>query len=189
MKLWFTSDLHFGHQNIINLCRRPFHSVDNMNKLLVENYNEVVSMNDIVYIVGDFAMGKIADTLEIANELNGYKVLVAGNHDRMFKEKGRVKWHHKYLDAGFNDVLYGQQKVLLSDDTWIDVCHFPYSGDSQEEDRYLDSRPQRRGNWLLHGHIHGKNRLSGEKQIDVGVDANGYYPVSEKEILDIIKGG
>ena len=82
MTTWFTADLHLGHRNIIEYCNRPFHDVDAMNDALVENWNEAVAPEDTVWIVGDFALGKIADTLPIASTLHGHKILVAGNHDR-----------------------------------------------------------------------------------------------------------
>ena len=63
MATWFTADLHFGHRNIIDYCNRPFRDVDAMNESLIENWNESIAADDTVWVVGDFALGKIADTL------------------------------------------------------------------------------------------------------------------------------
>ena len=56
--IYFTSDLHFNHANIIMLCNRPFQSVEEMNRVLIENWNNAVNKNDDVYVLGDFIMGK-----------------------------------------------------------------------------------------------------------------------------------
>ena len=82
MTTWFTADLHLGHRNIIDYCNRPFRDVEAMNNALVENWNESIAADDTVWIVGDFALGKIADTLPMVGALHGNKILVAGNHDR-----------------------------------------------------------------------------------------------------------
>jgi calcineurin-like phosphoesterase family protein len=84
MAIFFTSDLHFGHANIIQYCNRPFNSVEHMNGVLMSNWNSVVTEDDKVIVLGDFAMGKISETLPVAERLNGMKFLVPGNHDRCF---------------------------------------------------------------------------------------------------------
>jgi hypothetical protein len=68
---WFTADLHLGHHNIIDYCNRPFHDVHAMNDALVENWNEAVAPGDTVWVVGDFALGKIADILPLVSKLHG----------------------------------------------------------------------------------------------------------------------
>ena len=76
MKVFFTADLHFGHNNIIKHCKRPFQSVDDMDDALIDNWNAVVSNKDTVYICGDVGMCKPDKLLRILWRLNGAKHLV-----------------------------------------------------------------------------------------------------------------
>ena len=78
MATWFTADLHLGHRNIIDYCHRPFTDVDAMNRALIDNWNETVTENDTVWILGDFALGRIAETLPLVAELSGRRILLAG---------------------------------------------------------------------------------------------------------------
>ena len=115
MATWFTADLHLGHRNIIDYCDRPFTDVDVMNRALVDNWNEVVAEDDTVWIVGDFALGTIAETLPIVGELSGHKVLLAGNHDRCWAGHGRRAegWTERYLEAGFAEVVTTRRESPL----------------------------------------------------------------------------
>lgn len=85
MKNWYTSDHHFNHKNIIKYCNRPFASVDEMNEVMIERWNEVVGPGDVVYHCGDFAFGSARDIAGVLERLNGAKFLVLGNHDRKTK--------------------------------------------------------------------------------------------------------
>ena len=88
MSTWFTSDLHFGHVNIIQYSGRPFTDVDQMNTSLIDRWNALVQPGDDVWVLGDVAMGHIADTLPLVGRLAGYKRLLAGNHDRCWDGLG-----------------------------------------------------------------------------------------------------
>ena len=81
MEIWFTSDTHFGHSNILEYEKeaRPFESVETMNETLIERWNSVVHPHDTVYHLGDFCFGK--HNLSIAARLHGKKRLILGNHD------------------------------------------------------------------------------------------------------------
>src|SRR3990167_10184368 len=85
--IWFTSDTHFNHTNIINYCNRPFvfdgtPNVQSMNQALIEHWNANVSSSDVIYHLGDFSFGTKKQASDILHMLNGYKVLIKGNHDR-----------------------------------------------------------------------------------------------------------
>ena len=188
MTKWFTSDLHFGHANIIKYTERPYASVEEMNDDLVRRFNSVVNDGDDVWILGDLCMGKLDESLLWVEQLNGTKYLVPGNHDKMFGKDG-VKYanmRQKYLDAGIEKVT-DYQVVMSPRASNADglpipsvlACHFPYVGDHDDshEDRYPTYRPKDRGVLLAHGHTHGLWRKKG-RMIDVGVDAWGGYPVS-----------
>jgi calcineurin-like phosphoesterase family protein len=182
MTTWFTADLHFGHANIIGYCNRPFADAEAMNWSLIESWNDVVDADDTVWVLGDVALGRLADTLTLVSVLEGRKLLLAGNHDRCWAGHGkRAKgWTERYLDAGFAEVHQGHIPLRVTGHEVL-ACHFPYRGDSHERDRYTEHRPPDRGQWLLHGHVHERWRQRG-RMINVGVDVWGYRPVSEQVI-------
>ena len=75
-KNFYISDYHFGHSNIIKFDKRPFYSVDEMDRKMIENWNNVVGQDDTVYILGDFCWDTEDRWIEILNQLNGKKVLI-----------------------------------------------------------------------------------------------------------------
>jgi calcineurin-like phosphoesterase family protein len=187
--VWFTSDLHFGHRNIIQYTGRPYSSVEEMDQALIDNWNSRIAPEDEVYVLGDFSLYQ-KEVPETLAKLNGArKVLISGNHDRCFSEAygttSRIgkKWTNFYLNAGFSAVLkdllmpIGDQVVLLS--------HFPWQNKEATDQRYRDLRPVKKwGKQLLcHGHSHGKkeDRLK-DGALDIGCDAHDYMPWSLEEI-------
>lgn len=191
MTIWFTSDTHFGHKNIITYCNRPFDSVDEMNEVMVDRWNDTVSPDDQVFHLGDVAMGKIDQSIHHVSRLNGYKYLIPGNHDRCWagNRKRKAKDYDLYTDVGFQ---------LLSEHEWLAIGksseslgrmvglnHMPYEGDSHDADRFTDWRPPDRGGWLIHGHVHDKWKVN-DRQLNVGVDVWDFRPVSEAQVLEII---
>lgn len=82
-KVYFIADTHFGHDRIIEICNRPFADVEEMNAQLIQKWNNKVSDEDTVYILGDFCfkMSK-QDAIKILKQLKGKKVLIRGNHDK-----------------------------------------------------------------------------------------------------------
>jgi len=199
---WFTSDHHFGHARIIELCDRPFDSVDEMNSELVERWNARVGTEDTVYVLGDFAMGRIAETLPIVGKLNGRKILIPGNHDRCWAGEKRAhrrqEWTDRYLAAGFAGVYTYDRPlpIILADSTPALLWHFPYwsaEGDYQGRSDLDLLHPMNHGSWLLHGHVHNEWALS-YPQINVGVDTSeiltgglDFAPISEDEIIEAIR--
>jgi calcineurin-like phosphoesterase family protein len=183
--IWFTSDTHFGHSRIIELCDRPFSSVDAMNEGIIENWNALVKPNDLVFHMGDVAMGKIADSLPLVGRLNGRIALVPGNHDRVFS--GNKISHIERFTPEYLKVF----ETILPEWTGLDVlpvdfCHFPFAGDSHEDDRYTELRPVDNGQWLIHGHVHDEWKVRG-KQINVGVDVWDFRPVHLDQIMEVIR--
>jgi calcineurin-like phosphoesterase family protein len=183
MATWFTADLHLGHARIIELCNRPFFSVDQMNEAIINNWNTVVEDGDEVWVLGDVALGAIAETLPLVSRLKGNKMLVPGNHDRCWTGNERVRPVdiERYLDAGFLSIVPGP---VLHSEGWL-MSHFPYTGDSQGLDRHAAHRPEDRGNWLLHGHVHNEWLVNG-RQINVGVDMWNYHPASRAQIRSLM---
>lgn len=160
MKTFFTSDLHFHHTNVIGFCNRPFSSVEQMNDVLMSNWNSVVGEKDHVWFLGDFSFGTYEQTEKVLQQLKGIKHLVVGNHDR----KGRAEklfnrdWNRWFVER------HDYVRVKINGHKFV-LCHFPFSS-------------WERGYINLHGHLHS---LAGYKnkwrQWDVGVDANNYTPI------------
>jgi calcineurin-like phosphoesterase family protein len=187
---FFTSDLHFGHRNIIKYCDRPYNSVEWMNEELVANWNNMVLPEDTVYVLGDFSLSKDWAT-KYGPALNGTKHLIAGNHDHCHpihykkNEKKKQRMHKLYHDAGFSSIQ--TELTLEIAGQTVKLHHMPYSNDHTADERYKDLRPKDDGGWLLHGHVHRAWKVR-EKQINVGVDVWGFKPVPILEIERIILG-
>lgn len=188
---WVTSDTHLGHRRISELAGRPFdtsESTEEMDRTLVANHNSVVNPDDIVIHLGDLAMGSFETSLDFASQLNGTKFLIAGNHDRFFsgwKRKGQQATSRaRYEAAGFT-LLEEIVEVRVGDVTFL-ASHFPYSGDSHGEDRYVEKRPVDKGGFLVHGHTHSPfaTQDSMPRQFHAGVDAHNLFPVNGTVILD-----
>lgn len=160
MTLFFTADTHFADHRTINIHRRPFANVSDMDKALVEAWNAVVGPNDEVWHLGDVAR-RASDVPALLARLNGTKHLVRGNNDTIATGQS-IGW------ASVQD--YAEVTV---DDHLLVLCHYPFR----------NWNGQHRGARNLHGHSHGKLKpLLG--QHDVGVDARGFRPVTLADLLD-----
>lgn len=173
--IYFTSDLHLGHKNIVDLCKRPFADVDAMDAVLIDNWNRKVKKNDIVYLTGDVVWDKkkVAYYME---QLSGKKILVAGNHDSTWIKREECQ---KYFEE---IVLY--LEVHLNGHP-ITMCHYPmleWKSSREESKRKLG--------YLIHGHIH--NRIADEYRqlflqfnaLNAGVDVNDFAPVTFDELVE-----
>ena len=187
--VWFTSDLHLGHANIIKFCNRPFESVEEMNSSIIASINRHVPEEGVLFILGDAVMGKVSETLPLLAGIKATVKLVPGNHDRCWIGNGASsgKWVERYKqEGGISEILDGLVTETFQGQQFT-LCHFPATGDSREETRFVDHRPSRPG-WILHGHTHGAWRQDGE-MIDVGLDSWGGRPVSVEEIMEIVQSG
>ena len=160
MKTFITSDLHFGHKNIMKFCpvtRARFRDdVSYMNEAMVKEWNDMVAPEDLTYILGDVAFMSGSDAGRIVNRLNGTKILVEGNHDRKTLMDATFRNAfaevHKYLDINYN----GTKCVMF---------HYPIAEWDQ----------MHRGSVHFHGHLHGnKSGLEGFRALDAGMDATGF---------------
>jgi len=174
--MWFTSDHHFWHNNIIEYDNRPFDHLNHMHYELIRRWKIYVHPDDEVYYLGDFALRDNKATLDLLTELPGKIIFVKGNHDMKTNKLKRVC--HTVVDEAV--IKLGSHRIRLS--------HYPYHSDHTEEDRYLDKRPHNDGKWLIHGHIHDLWTVK-EKMINVGVTQWNYTPVHANSILEIINKG
>jgi calcineurin-like phosphoesterase family protein len=162
-RVWFTSDTHFNHQAIIDYCGRPFRTPDGhldvqkMNEALVANWNATVGPNDTVYHLGDFAFGPTPLAARWAARLNGHKVLVKGNHDRLTVTA--------YRSMGFERI---EKRWKLGR---IYLIHWPPP----------DFAAPFGCEVVLCGHVHENWARQGDC-INVGVDVRGFRPVSLEEL-------
>jgi calcineurin-like phosphoesterase family protein len=174
----FTSDLHFGHKNIIRFCDRPFLNVDDMTEKLIKLYNDKISHKDKVLFVGDIFFCSNKQAREILSQMNGEKYLVTGNHDaqpydmisRGFiwtAEKLHVRWEHKNI-------------VISHYDYWD--LRSPYDHRYEEKRHPLNLN---RMEVLIHGHTHQKTKRL-LNQVHVGVDAWDYAPARYEEIVPLL---
>ena len=185
---WFTSDTHFWHKQILNYDERPYSSLEQMEEQLISNWNNVVSKNDIVYHLGDFAFGNPKRWKSITDRLQGSITLIRGNHDIQngaTLKRLVVDGVPIFNDVGDLEVVHiGEYRVMLS--------HYPYI-DSGFDGRMPEYAPNNTGLWLLHGHTHKTGHGPFEldkcrgKMINVGCMLWDYSPISENEILQIIR--
>lgn len=186
MTIWFTSDQHYGHRNIITYCNRPFKDVDDMTEQLIANHNSVVKDGDTVYHLGDFSMSEKM-VQPVLSRLNGVHILIPGNHDRCHPTHKKCKCvdaeRRKYLEYGFTDVL----DLIVPDFHGFLLCHMPRVEDGRHGERYSQYRPVvKTGQWQLHGHIHQLWKIrESERMINVGVDAFDYKPVSLETLIEL----
>lgn len=204
MKTWFTADPHFGHKNIIEYCKRPFSSVEEMNKGLLHGINSTVGAGDRLVILGDVCMGKLEESMSFLQRIEAEEIiLVPGNHDRWslaYKHRGtpeeqvekRLAFAQKFvMDTRFKvlsdeEPSYWELSHFLPYAPDAFVSHYPYEGDHGDVDRYAWLRAADDGLPIIHGHVHTEWRTRG-RQFNVGVDVNGYRPVSEETLMDWIK--
>ena len=120
-KIFLTSDCHFNHLNILKYepISRPFKTIEEMNKAIINNWNSVVSPEDTVYVCGDLCMGPIDKVEECIRQLNGKIILVRGNHDTA----NRIKLY-KELGIEVKDIEYISYKGRF-----FILCHFPIANE------------------------------------------------------------
>jgi len=194
---WVTSDLHFGHINIVKyvparldyLGLSDEEDMQAMNVALVENHNRQVQPDADVLIIGDLCMGRVLETLQWITGLNGNLFLSPGNHDRMHSavaknaEKAQ-EWTEAYEAVGLT--ILPEYFVTEMDGVEVQVNHFPFTADHSDEPRYMDARPTDDGLPLVHGHLHDAYRFN-NNQVNVGIDAwDGRY-LSPVEIADYFR--
>ena len=176
-KVFFTSDTHYSHANIIKYSNRPFANTHEMNEELITRYNSVVSQNDIVYHLGDFAFERDESVLiNIIKRLNGEKHFICGNHDKgMFKESimslfnSFRKTPYAEIHVDDPDARGGKQMIVL--------CHYAMRVWNKSH----------HGAFHLYGHSHGS--LPDDqtmRSFDVGVDCWDYYPISYNKVKEVM---
>ena len=162
MAIFFTSDTHFGDAPRLRVDKRPFASIGEMDRTIVERWNETVTPDDDIWHLGDFAFGPSAERIaELLGSLNGRKHLIIGNNDgaETIEQLGWASVQH-YAEM----MVEGKRLVL---------CHYPFRTWNRMGQGVID----------LHGHSHGKLK-GAPRQYDVGVDVWDFRPVTLATILE-----
>jgi len=168
---YYIADTHFGHENIIRLSNRPFQTVEEMDNVMIAKWNEKITENDDVYILGDFSY-KGKDPIFYLSQLKGRKYLIIGNHDtKLLKNPD----HRQY----FEEI----NSILMVDDggTQICCCHYPM----------VEWNGYYRNVLHFYGHVHNtfhnattQYAAQMPRAFNVGADIIGFTPRTLKEILE-----
>jgi calcineurin-like phosphoesterase family protein len=162
---WFISDEHYGHERIIEYNKRPFKTIDEMDETIISNSNSVVSKNDITVHGGDFTLWKDVAGIykKYINRLNGNHIFLKGSHDYWLPRR-------KSMQIWEKNIFVENRKYYFV------VCHYAMRVWARSHYNSLQ----------LYGHSHGKLPPIG-KQHDITVDNNDFYPLSEFQIVQIMK--
>jgi calcineurin-like phosphoesterase family protein len=192
---YFTSDTHYGHENIIKFCDRPYADVHHMNVDLVNRAAAMLGPDDELWQLGDVALGYLNSSLTNLARVPGQVTLVAGNHDRCHPYNGKrgERFVEVYRErCQLRDLVLANTRLTLANGVEVQVSHFPFAETeamaNSRPDKFAQWRPVDDGAWLLCGHIHEKWRQRG-RAINVGVDAWGGSPVSEETIIGLTDAG
>lgn len=168
--IWFSSDHHLDHANIIKLCNRPFENVNQMNDVLIHNINKHIKSDDKFYLLGDFAHANFVKTREFRRKIECKKIhFIMGNHDYQSINRKEAELIFGTVDD-LTEFRMNKRKYVL--------CHYPLK----------EWNGKRNGSVCLHGHNH--NNLSCSHKfgysngliLDVGVDTNNFVPYNLDEI-------
>ncbi|MCM3387267.1 metallophosphoesterase family protein [Ureibacillus chungkukjangi] len=152
MTIYITSDTHFHHSNVLEFEDRPYESLEEMNKGLIDAWNSVVNKTDTVYMLGDFCFGKLENWIDTLNQLRGKIILIKGNHDK-------DKIIKRVLNEGYIEELHNVGLMLKVDGFTLNLTHYPME---------IGNRPR---NFSIHGHLHS-NPSRMLNQVNVGVDSD-----------------
>jgi calcineurin-like phosphoesterase family protein len=167
----FTSDLHFGHSNVIKFDQRPFENVDEMDHALIELWNSRVQPEDNIYIVGDFCYRNTHPEEWYLQQLKGHKHLVIGNHDAKLLKNAAAMEYFESVDKMMHVVEEGRH---------ICLCHFPI----------IEWHGYYKGHWHIYGHIHSRKSdtytfmKTRERALNAGCMINNYMLVSFNELIE-----
>jgi calcineurin-like phosphoesterase family protein len=187
--VFFTSDFHCYHNNVLKFDNRPFEDIHEMHLALEERWNEVVGPNDIVIYLGDldFARGDDKPSVEgMMYRLNGTIHFVMGNHDKYadIKKIGKFASVNDYLEVRIKHMFPDPNSgVLKVTETLFCCMHYPI----------FEWNKKHHGSFHLHGHSHGNiyhgdesDYYEGRRVMDVGCMLHDYRPISYKDVMNTL---
>ncbi|MFA1509976.1 metallophosphoesterase family protein [Priestia aryabhattai] len=164
MEIYLTSDTHFDHKNIIDYEKRPFEDNLQMTEVLIDKWNSVVKPNDLIFHLGDVFFCKAARMKEIADRLNGRKILIRGNHDKGYS-------NGKFNKLGFDVYNYYLLEGLF-------LSHYP-----QDESAIAKAIDEEMILGNVHGHVHSQIEGLDERIYKcVSVELTDYKPIHIDEV-------
>ena len=169
--VYYISDLHFGHQNVIAMDRRPFAGIEEMDAALIRLWNERVTEADEVYILGDFAYRNGYAASWYLRQLAGRKHLIIGNHDRHTVQDGSAMKHFVSVEK----MMY-----ITDGGRTVSLCHFPVA----------EWNGKRRGGYHVFGHLHCRRdevyqfMSRYDRALNAGCMINGYRPCTLEELVE-----
>lgn len=167
-KTWFISDTHFGSQRALELSKRPFKDVKDMDRALIRNWNSRIKPGDTVWHLGDFG------DHETVKYLNGNINLIFGNYEEDEAGSEVIKYHDRLIDLGFKSVSISGKAILEEEFGPFILAHKPSVAKKEyDEDGQIG--------FVGFGHIHGRQRCK-PWGMDVGIDGNNYCPYSLDDI-------
>jgi len=206
MNIFFTSDHHFGHANIIKfepLNRVDarggmFETVEQMDEFLILRWNEVVGVNDLVYHLGDASYKR--ETLRaVLPRLNGRKILICGNHDTYFVrmvsgDPAKIKLAERRAKEDGFESIHTELEIEVEGIGRVKLNHYPYAPLKDGDElfaRYLELRPIPTGEKvLIHGHVHSQwfsKEHGGRLMINAGVDTWRLRPLSVEDLQGVLR--
>lgn len=178
-KTFVASDIHFNHANILQYETHRGATLEEMNEIIISNWNSMISPEDDVYIIGDVAMGQIVLAPELIRRLNGVKMLIAGNHDKTLTKKIRdgnpdfadlFVWVRDYYELKYKHTGTNEKHMIV-------MMHYPMRFWLGSGENVLH----------FHGHTHGSPTGIVGKILDVGIDTNNMRPRLIEDAIDLVK--
>lgn len=165
--IYYTADPHFGYPEVLTKTGRPFQTVAEMDKTLIDNWNRVVTPEDTVYLLGDIGGHDAPFPAQQLAQLQGHKHLIRGNHDTGLEQPERL---FDYFESVTDlwETVDGDVHVIL--------CHYPFV--------------HVRGGYMIHGHFHDAQKEGYDilrqlpRVLNAGVDINGFCPVTLQQLIE-----
>lgn len=165
--IFYTADLHFGYEDVLHKAARPFGSVEEMDQILIDHWNEVVTDEDTVYFIGDIGSYCTPFPEVQLSYLHGHKHLIRGNHDTCIENQQMLLDYFETV-TDFLEIDDGGRHITL--------CHYPIV--------YIQ------GGYMIHGHIHNAKKeiysilAKLPRTLNAGVDINGFRPVTLAQLIE-----
>jgi len=172
-KIFYIADPHWGHKNIINLCNRPFKSVEEMDETMIRNWNNVVTDEDDVYIIGDFIFRYEGNVVDLLKKLNGKKHLIVGNHEKAIMSNAKARAQFVSIEK-YEEINDNGRRVIL--------FHYPI----------LEWNAFFRNSIHIYGHIHANEKndtwsimKTRPNAYNAGADVIGFTPRTLDELIQM----